>query len=237
MIPAQFNGPLKSGNGGWVCGLLAEEWVRRHEADPLGSTVTSTLLQPPPLETTLTWEEDDAAAELRLLTAGGAVIGTATPGVFTDDPPPIVSPADAAAGAAAYPGYTHHPFDHCFTCGTRREPGDGLCLFTGPIGEGRSAAPWHVHEAFADETGHVSVPIAWAGLDCPGAWAAGFGETPWLLGRMTAEVIRLPEANETLLATGWLRNKDGRKQFTSTALYTEDGSLVGRSEQIWIAVS
>jgi hypothetical protein len=232
-IPARFNGPLKSGNGGWVCGLLADEWVRRHGP----TVVTSTLLQPPPLDTTLTWEEDDEAGELRLLTAGGAIIGTARPSEFTDDPPPVVSTAQAKAGAATYPGFTHHPFDHCFTCGTARDPGDGLRIFSGPIGEGRSAAPWDVHEVFADETGHVSTPIAWAGLDCPGAWAAGFGESPWLLGRMTADVIRLPEAHETLLATGWSRAKDGRKQFTSTALYTEDGILVGRSEQVWISVS
>jgi hypothetical protein len=230
-IPSQFNGPPRSGNGGWVCGLLAEEWSRRHGP----GVVTSTLRQPPPLDTTLTWEEADG--ELRLLTAGGAVIATAIPGSFTDDPPPAVTRAEADAGHDAYPGYEFHPYDTCFTCGTHREPGDGLRLFAGPIGEGRSAAPWHVHEAFADDSGHVSVPVTWAGLDCPGAWAAGFGEQPWLLGRMTAQVNRVPEADETLLATGWRRGKDGRKQFTSTALYTEDGDLVGRSEQIWLAVS
>jgi len=230
-IPSQFNGPPRSGNGGWVCGLLADEWARRHGA----GIVTSTLRQPPPLDTTLTWEEADD--ELRLLTTGGAVVATATAGAFTDGPPPVVSRAEAEAGHAAYPGYESHPFDTCFACGTHREPGDGLCLFTGPIGGGRSAGPWHVHEAFADDSGQVSIPIAWAGLDCPGAWAAGFGDSPWLLGRMTAEVIRAPRAGETLLATGWLRGQDGRKQFTSTALYTEDGEVVGRSEQVWIAVA
>jgi hypothetical protein len=54
---------------------------------------------------------------------------------------------------------------------------------------------------------------------------------------MTADVLRLPERDETLLATGWLRSEEGRKKFTSTALYTEDGTLVGRSEQIWISSS
>lgn len=230
-IPSQFNGPPHSGNGGWVCGLLAEEWSRRHGAE----VVTSTLRQPPPLDTTLTWEEADG--ELRLLTTGGAIVASATAGSFTDDPPAVVTRAEADGGHDAYPGFQSHPFDTCFTCGTQRQPGDGLRVFAGPIGDGRSAAPWHVHEAFADETGHVSVPIAWAGLDCPGAWAAGFGESPWLLGRMTAEVLRVPEADETLLATGWLRGTDGRKKFTSTGLYTEGGDLVGRSEQIWISVS
>jgi hypothetical protein len=231
-IPSQFNGPPRSGNGGWVCGLLAEEWTRRHGP----GIVTSTLLQPPPLDTTLTWEEGDDA-ELRLLTAGGGVVATATAGSFTADPPRPVTRAEADAGYEAYPGFESHPFDSCFTCGTAREAGDGLRLFAGPIDDGRSAGPWHVHEAFADDTGHVSVPITWAGLDCPGAWAAGFAADPWLLGRMTAEVMRIPEAEETLLATGWLRGQDGRKKFTSTALYTEDGGLVGRSEQTWISIS
>jgi hypothetical protein len=231
-IPAQFNGPLRSGNGGWVCGLLADEWARRH-----GPTlVTSTLLQPPPLDTTLTWEEDDEAAELRLLTAGGAIIGTATPGAFSDDPTPVISRADANAGAAAYPGYTNHPFDHCFTCGTAREPGDGLRIFSGPIGDDRTAAPWDVHPNFVDEDGTVSSSITWAGMDCAGFWAGGAPSDVLLLGRMTAEVIRPPVPGESLLATGWQRSRDGRKRLTSTALYTDDGSLVGRSEQVWIAV-
>ena len=231
-IPAQFNGPLKSGNGGWVCGLLANEWIRRHGP----TVVTSTLLQPPPLDTTLTWEEDNAS-ELRLLTAGGAVIGTCAPGQFADDPPPTVSPADAAAGAAAYPGYTNHPFDHCFTCGTARDPGDGLRIFSGPIADDRTAAPWEVHPAFATDDGQIPTPVAWAGLDCPGGWAAGFPDDLLLLGRLTAELVRPPLPGETLLATGWRRSTDGRKRLTSTALYTDDGSLVGRSEQVWIAVS
>ena len=58
-----------------------------------------------------------------------------------------------------------------------------------------------------------------------------------LLGRLTAEVMRPPVPGETLLATGWRRSVDGRKRLTSTALYADDGSLVGRSEQVWITVS
>jgi hypothetical protein len=230
-IPSQFNGPPRSGNGGWVCGLLADEWTRRHGP----GVVTSTLLQPPPLDTTLTWEEADD--ELRLLTTGGAVIGTAIAGAFTDDPPPPITADEADAGLRAYPSPDQHPFNRCFTCGNAREPGDGLCLFTGPIGGDRSAGTWHVHESFAEEDGQVSVPVAWAGLDCPGAWSAGFGIEVQLLGRMTAEVVQRPTPGEALLATGSLRSREGRKRFTSAALRTRDGVLVGRSEQIWIAIS
>jgi hypothetical protein len=230
-IPARFNGPATSGNGGWVCGLLADEWARRHGA----GVVTSTLLQPPPLDSPLIWEPQ-ADLELHLLTAGGAIIGTAVPGSFVDDPAPRVTPEDAAAGYDAFLGHEKHPFERCFTCGTARGEGDGLRLFTGPIDEARTAAPWTVHEAFADDDGQVPHPIAWAALDCPGGWAGGFPEDVLLLGRMTAEVMRPPTSGETLLATGWLRNQDGRKRNTSTALYTPEGDLVGRSEQVWITI-
>lgn len=230
-IPATFNGPPTSGNGGWVCGLLAGEWIRRHGP----GVVTSTLLQPPPLDTPLSWE-DDGAGGLRLLTGGGAVIATATGGTFLDEPAAPVSPAEAAAGREAYAGYDSHPFERCFTCGTARSEGDGLRLFTGPIDETRTAAPWEVHDAFADEDGRVPLPIAWAGLDCPGGWAAGFGPGAMLLGRMTAEVLVRPAAGDTVLATGWMRSAEGRKRHTSTALYTADGDLMGRSEQVWIVV-
>lgn len=230
-VPAQFNGPPTSGNGGWVCGLLAEEWGRR-----LGpGVVTSTLLQPPPLDTTLIWEQANDT-ELHLLTAGGAVIGTAVPGAFTDDPAPRISVDEAAVGAAAYPGHEHHPFERCFTCGPARDDGDGLRIFSGPIDESRSAAPWEVHDSFGEDDGRVSEPVTWAALDCPGGWTAGFPDAVLLLGRMTAEVVRRPVAGETLLATGWLRAEDGRKRHTSTALYAPDGNLVGRSEQVWISV-
>lgn len=215
-----------------MCGLLADEWARQHGP----GVVTSTLLQPPPLDTTLNWEAQPDR-ELHLLTAGGAVIGTAVPGAFTDDPAPRITATEAAAGYDAYLGHDQHPFERCFTCGTARDEGDGLRLFTGPIADDRTAAPWHVHEAFADVDGTVSAPITWAALDCPGGWTAGFPETVLLLGRMTAEITRRPTAGENLLATGWLRHQDGRKRNTSTALYTADGELVGRSEQVWISIA
>lgn len=229
-IPSQFNGPPRSGNGGWVCGLLAEEWSRRNGAD----VVTSTLLQPPPLDTALTWEADDA--ELRLLTQGGAVIGTATAGSFDDDAPSVVSHEEAVAGEAAYPGLHSHPFAHCFTCGPAREPGDGLRVFSGPIDDGRTGALWNVDDAFGDDAGQVSEPVTWAALDCPGGWTAGYPDDILLLGRMTAEVLRAPMVGETLMATGWLRAVERRKRLTSTALFTDAGELVGRSEQIWISM-
>jgi hypothetical protein len=53
---------------------------------------------------------------------------------------------------------------------------------------------------------------------------------------MTGQVARRPRPGEDLLATGQLDEHTGRKFFTSTALYTRDGELLGRAEQTWIEV-
>jgi hypothetical protein len=227
-IPAQFNGPEHSGNGGYVAGLLATE------AGP--GPVTSTLRIPPPLDTPLSWEHDARSGEVRLLTAGGAVVGSAVPGEFARDVPVAPTAAEAEQALADYLGFADHPFDRCFTCGTARGNGDGLRLFPGPVDEHRTAAPWTPHAAFGGPDGVLDVPTTWAALDCPGGWAADFTRQVMVLGRMTAEVVRPPSAGEPCLATGVLRSRDGRKFITDTALYTADGELLGRAEQIWLEV-
>ncbi|QGG42434.1 hypothetical protein [Aeromicrobium yanjiei] len=225
-IPAQFNGPDHSGNGGYVAGLIAQE---------VGTgPVTSTLRIPPPLDVPLSWERE--GDHVRLLTAGGAVVGEAGPGELGSDVPAMPSAAEATTGLAAYPGFDHHPFDRCFTCGTARGDGDGLRLFTGPFAEGRTAGPWVPDAAFAAEDGLLDVPTTWAALDCPGGWAADFTRQTMVLGRMTAEVLRRPRAGESLIATGELFGTSGRKFFTGTALYALDGELLGRAEQVWIQI-
>lgn len=229
-IPRQFNGPPDSGNGGWVCGLVAQARLDEGHDGP----VTSRLRMPPPLDTPLAWEHDPA--ETRLMTHGGAVVGTSGAGSFTRDVPRFVDDATVRAGLAAYPGFTHHPFDQCFTCGTARGEGDGLRIFSGPIGDDLTAAPWDVHESFAEADGTVGLPVAWAALDCPGGWAADFSSQPMVLGTMTAEVYSSPVAGRTYHAVGHLAARDGRKFFTGTALYTPDGDLVGRAEQVWIQI-
>ncbi|MEJ7633733.1 hypothetical protein [Aeromicrobium sp.] len=229
-IPAQFNGPLHSGNGGYVAGLLAQEVTG-------DGPVTSTLRIPPPLDVPLSWERD--GPDVRLLTAGGAIIGSASPGAFDREVPAGPSAEEAAAGLANYPGFTHHPFDHCFTCGTARGEGDGLRLFAGPIdpaNPGLTAAPWTPHEAFAGPDGTIGACVAWASLDCPGGWAADFSKRTMVLGRMTAELLRRPLAGEPCIAVGDLHAQEGRKFWTGTALYAADGELLGRSEQTWIQV-
>jgi hypothetical protein len=65
-IPAQFNGPDHSGNGGYVAGMIAQQV----DLDGTGP-VTSTLRIPPPLDVPLSWEHDShhEGEIVRLLTA------------------------------------------------------------------------------------------------------------------------------------------------------------------------
>lgn len=229
-IPAQFNGPPGSGNGGWVSGLVAAAALEHGTPGP----VAVRLQVPPPLDVPLSWEHDGDTT--RLLTHGGAVVATAAPGSFRHDPLPAPSAEEVSRGHDAYPGFDQHPFGTCFTCGPDRAEGDGLRIFSGPVGDGhRTAAPWHALEAFATD-GTIGTPITWAALDCPGGWAADFTEQPMVLGTMTAEVFSAPEPGGTYAATGDLIEQSGRKFTTATALYAEDGALVGRAEQVWIQI-
>lgn len=228
IIPAQFNGPDHSGNGGYVCGLIAAQ------LPGAPGPRTTSLRKPPPLDLPLNWEMGEGTVSLVELP--DTVIGSSTPGEFAEAALSCPTPEQAQAGLDAYPGFHHHPFDRCFTCGTQRTPGDGLRLFTGPIGDSLVAAPWTAHEAFGGTGNQIIGPVMWAALDCPGGWAADFNKQPMLLGRMTAEVSRLPLVGEPCLSIGGLQRVDRRKFFTNTALYSLDGELLGRAEQIWIGI-
>lgn len=230
-IPRRFNGPEHSANGGWVSGLIAGAHRQVH-TDP--APVTVTLRRPPPLETPLAWERD--ATSTRLTTHGGALLGEAADGAFAREAPAPADLAEAERGEAAYLGFGLHPFAHCFVCGTARAEGDGLRLFTGPTSSGRTAGVWRVQPDHCTDDGQAAIEMSWAGLDCPGGWAADFTQRVMLLGRMTGQVLRAPRAGEVVCAVGELDQVERRKFLTATALWSTEGELLGRAEQIWIEI-
>jgi hypothetical protein len=80
-----------------------------------------------------------------------------------------------------------------------------------------------------------SPEIVWAAIDCPGAYAVGSeGRGEVVLGRMTARVLRVPEAGESCVVLSWSLGEDGRKLFAGTALQAEDGELLALARQTWI---
>ena len=213
-IERRFRGPLDSGNGGYTSGRLAAF---------VDGPAEVTLRLPPPLERPLSVVRDDGL--VRLLD-GEALVAEARPAAPALEPPAPPSLADAEKAAAAHVHLSGESFAECFTCGLR--PDDGLCIHVGPVeGTDLHATPWTATE--------VSPEVVWAAIDCPGAWAVGApGRGEIVLGRMTAEIVRLPAEGEACIVTAWPLGEDGRKLYAGTALFTAEGELLALARQTWI---
>lgn len=217
VIDRRFRGPLTSGNGGYVAGRVAAF---------VGGPAQVTLRLPPPLETPLRVVHDGASVQV---IDGDALVAEAEPADVDLDVPAPVSWDEALAARERHVRFGSAEFAECFVCGMR-DDGSGLGIHVGAV-EGREplhAAPWQV-----SETGPA---VVWAAIDCPGAYAVGAqGRGEVVLGRMTAEVSRVPTVGETCVVLGWPLGEDGRKLYAGTALYTAGGELLARARQTWIA--
>lgn len=220
IVPRRFNGPSGSGNGGWTAGALAARLPAERD-----KPVQVRLSAPPPLDTPMQITETANGA---VATHQGRPVAAASYAETDPLPVPPTSPAVAARAEARYAGHVHHPFPTCFTCGTARRSDDGLRIFAGPIGTDRVAATWTPYE--------ISIPITWAALDCPGAWASDLTERTIVLGEMTARIHTMPTTAERYVVVGALRGDDGRKVFTATTLYGPGGDVVAVAEHVWISV-
>ena len=213
-IERRYRGPLHSGNGGYTAGRLAEF---------IDGPAEVTLRSPPPLERPLIVAREDGI--LHLLD-GETLVAEARPGAPQLELPEPPSLAEAEQAAAAHVHFSGDNFAECFTCGIR--PEDGLCIHVGPVpGTDLHAAPWIGAE--------VSPEIVWAAIDCPGAWAVGGpGRGEVVLGRMTAEIVRLPVEGEKCVVAAWSLGEDGRKFYAGTALFTAEGEVLALARQTWI---
>jgi hypothetical protein len=229
-IGRRFAGPPDSGNGGYACGLAASG---------LSLPVEVTLQAPPPLEQDLVLVRE--GTESRLL-HGDSPIARAreVADVPTAPPPPSYDSAEAAAAAfdvEAYAGI--HAYPGCFTCGPRREPGDGLRVFPAPLRPGVVAWPWTAPASVADD-GYLPEPVVWAALDCPSGLAS-LSEDPSrgaiVLGRMTAVVHAPVPVEVPLLVAGWHDGADGRKLHSGSAVWTRDGELLACARATWLVLT
>jgi hypothetical protein len=229
VIGRRFCGPPNSGNGGYVCGLLAKD---------LEGPVTSVLRAPIPLDQELRFEA--AGEATALFSSEGALIGEGkTVAVDLPEPPPAPSLDEARAAAARYVGHEARFHPTCFTCGTERDEGDALRVFPGQLAgaePGVVACLWTPHAAFADADGRLAVENLWAALDCPGyfAWVVREGRHGALLGTMTGEVLQRPKAGEECIVLAWPIAREGRKELAGVALYSAAGELMARAHQVWI---
>lgn len=248
-VPAAYNGPDGSGNGGYTAGLLAARLTGVG-----GRAVQVTLRTPPPLDRPLA-VGGGAATGLRLtdpavapeerghLVAEALVVdlpgGADAPGV----PGGPVGVAEAAEAESRYAGLTGHPFPRCYGCGTARAEGDGLRMFAGSVRPGTGAdgigntvaCTWTPHPALDDGTGAASLPQVWAALDCPGGWSSAISGRPAVLGRFTVQVAEAPRIGSAHVVMGHLASVDGRKIHTVSALFDEHGRTLARTRATWIA--
>jgi hypothetical protein len=229
-IDRRFNGPPDSGNGGYVCGLLAGR---------IDGAAEVTLRRPPPLDTPLRIERLESGAvalrDVETLIAEGA------PASVEIEVPQPLTYAEAQAASNSYPGHEKHIFDQCFVCGPRRGPGDGLRIFPGWVaGRKLVAAPWTPDPSLAGEGGAVRPEFVWASLDCPGAWAMfdekGF-ERAVVLGRLAARLLAPVRPGEPCVVVGWPLGEDGRKLYAGTALFGEDGDLRAFARATWVRIA
>lgn len=211
IIPPRYNGPPDSANGGYAAGLVSEA---------LGGGFEVTLKRPPPLGVDL----DLLGNQLK---QGDVVIAEARRTREVLDAPAPVSLAEAQAASRRYPGFRHHAYPTCFTCGPERS--DGLGIFPGPVQgrEGVVATPWTPQE--------VRPEIIWAALDCPSGWAVDdFQREGVVLGRMAAAIHALPQMGEPHVVIGWRIGEEGRKRYAGSALFTLEGELLAAARSTWI---
>jgi acyl-coenzyme A thioesterase PaaI-like protein len=233
IIAPRFCGPPDSGNGGYVCGLVAG-----HVDGP----AEVTLRLPPPLGKPLAVERDEQG-QVRVLD-GNTLIAEATrlpKGARFGRPWPVSVP-QARAASARSPLRLHpelHPLPTCFVCGPRRAPGDGLRICVGPVpGTQLSAGVWRPDEEFAAANGNVRPEFLWAALDCPGGIAALLGAAPdramYLLGRLAVRRLGPAKAGEPHVVVGWCLAARERKVLAGSALLTASGRTVAVARATWI---
>ncbi len=226
-IPAWFNGPPTSANGGYTCGRVAQ-LVR-------AEVVEVSLRSPPPLDTALEVSREDDAVTVR---DGDTLVAQGRPAELLLDVPDAV-PGDEVA-AAQEGGRERwsagHPFPTCLVCGPGREDGLGIFPAALPDRDGLFGATWTPDESLGEGDGLVRPELVWAALDCPtsapvGNWNAG---PAIVLASLTARLGCPVQVGEPHTILSWKLGEDGRKRWGAAALFDSDGVFTCASRALWI---
>jgi len=224
VVPARFQGPDGTGNGGYVAGLLAKQSVGLSEV---------TLRLPPPLDRPLDVRRGEAGVDLY---DGATLVAQAVATEVDLQPPSRIDLGEASQATAAYAGLAAHPFPRCFVCGPERA--DGLRIFPGHLpNRSAVAAPWVPAAEFAGADGVVREEFVSAALDCAGGWSLDLNPgRPMVLGRYAVRIDEPVPASEPLIVVGWPLAVDGRKLFAATALLSADGETLAVARATWITI-
>lgn len=226
VIDQRFCGPSNSGQGGYVCGRLGAF---------IGGAAEVTLRMPPPMGHELTVV---CATDKRLqLLHEDTLVADAGAVAFEMDVPNPPTFLEAVSASASYPGFDHHAFPMCFVCGPKRDEGDGMRIFAGPVpGKEMVASPWIPDASLAGDDGCLRPEFIWAALDCPGAMAVVLFHKirRIMLGKLAVKIEDQVKHGEKCVVTGWTLGSKGRKLYTGTALFSEDGHLCAKARATWI---
>jgi hypothetical protein len=231
VLPARFNGPPGSANGGFTCGVVARL------LDATAAEVT--LRSPPPLDMPLRVER--GADAVKVLDEDQLVAeANRVPGIDIEVPEPVAPPV-AHEASARYPWYEEHPFPSCFVCGPRRLDRDGLSIFAGQVaGRDLYACDWTPASEWDRGDGLVRDEIVWAALDCPSAVAAaagpGTGPRPAVLARLAASIDDAPAVGEQHAVISWPVGIYGRKRHAGSAILDSEGRVRAHARALWIEI-
>jgi hypothetical protein len=224
VIPAESNGPMESGNGGYSAGAVAAF---------LDGPAAVSLRSPVPLDRRLDVVVEDVVA--RALDGETLVAEAEAARGFEVEVPEPVSPERAREAATRYRGLADGPFSRCFVCGRARD--DALEVFAGPV-EDREvvASPWTPPAWTGGDDGRVRPEIVWAVLDCPTYFAAYAGEegTIAFLARLTARLDAPVSVGEEHVVMAWPIDEDGRKRRAGVAILFADGEVLAKAEALLI---
>jgi len=224
-IPARFNGPLASGNGGYCSGVVAGF---------VDGPAEVTLRRPVPLDTELDIARDDDGS-VRVLDGEDLVVEARPTPDFRLESPAPPSLQEARIAAEGYRGSSDGPFSRCFVCGLARE--DAFGVFAGDVsGRELVASPWTPPAWTAGPSRYVLPEFVWAVLDCPTFFAAYMGDDLPIsvLARLTARLEGPVVAGEEHVVMAWPLEADGRKRHAGAAVASSEGEIlaVGRALMI-----
>ncbi len=224
LIDKAFCGPPESGNGGYACGSIAAN---------LDFPVQVTLRKPPPLNTKMDLIINGQKAQLM---HGEILIAEAQKANFELDLPQATPWKKAVAATKNYKGHVHSPFPTCFVCGSDRKHGDGLKIHPGKVAKDTAVAAWIPHELFGNNQGILQTEYIWAAMDCPGAWAFIEKDQVCVLGQMAAKSFAPVKTGEKYIVMGWVIAKEGRKTWSGTAIFDENGTTCAYAKSTWIEI-
>ena len=225
LIPARFNGPLDSGNGGYSCGVIADR-----VDGPAEVNLRSPVPLNEPLEVAV--QEDGSVR----VSSNGDLVADGHPAPELEVEVPAITLEEARAAAGRYRGLREGHFSRCFVCGLDRE--DSFGVFAGQVsGRDLVASPWTPAAWTADEEGNVLTELVWAVLDCPTYFAAYRERDPLPFGflvRQQARVLRpVPSGAEHVVAS-WLVETDGSKSLAASAVLSAGGEALAVSHVLLV---